>query len=165
MSQHDDWVKYPTGKIKKGGWCKKCMRYNVRNSTVDMIVTDRGKGGEKVLLHKRKLDPQKGWWALMAGYVGWNESLEETARRELKEETNLDATSVNLFRVYSDPKRDLDGRQNLAHVYIVKARGKVKIQEEEVLEVKWFDLDNLPEKIAFDHRKMLKEYKESLDEI
>lgn len=165
MSQHDDWVNYPTGSIGKGDWCKKCKRYNVRNGTVDMIVLRQAQDKldfGKVLLHKRKLDPQKGWWALMAGYVSWNESLEECAKRELKEETNLDVKKIKLFKVYSDPNRDLDGRQNIAHVYVVEATGKIKIQKEEVLEVKWFDLNKLPDKIAFDHRKMLEEYKDEV---
>ena len=155
MSNHDEWVKYPTGKISKGAWCDSCKRYNVRNSTADVMAVRDG----KILMIQRGQDPQMGCWALPAGYVGGDETLEQAAARELKEEVGLVADSLELLGVYSDPKRDLDGRQNIAHVFVAKVSGDVARNEEEVGKIQWFDLDKLPEKIAFDHRKMIEDCK------
>jgi len=152
---HSEWVKYPTGKIAKGDWCDWCKRYNVRNSTADVIAV----WDNRILMIQRGQDPQAGWWALPAGYVGWDETLEEAAARELKEEVGLTAETIELLGVYSDPKRDLDGRQNMAHVFVVKVSGDVIRNEEEVRKIQWFDLDDLPKEIAFDHRNMIEDYK------
>ncbi|MFC1654080.1 NUDIX domain-containing protein [Patescibacteria group bacterium] len=155
---HKEWVKHPVGKIGKGGFCDECKRFNVRNTTTQMIPVRDG----KILLQKRNLNPEKGSWALVAGYLGWDETLEECMERELKEELGLKLNHLSLFGIYSDPKRDKDGRQNVAVVYVGEVEGKIKIDPYEVEEAGWFDLDDLPEKIAFDHRKMIEEYKETL---
>ena len=44
----------------------------------------------KILLIKRVKNPYKGLWSLPAGKVEFGEHPEETAIREVKEETNLD---------------------------------------------------------------------------
>ncbi len=154
---HSEWVKYPTGKIAKGGWCDCCKRYNVRNSTADVMPIR----GNQVLMIQRGQDPQAGFWALPAGYVGWDETLGEAAGRELKEEIGLEVESMELLGVHSNPKRDLDGRQNIAHVFVARVRGEIDRNIEEVKKIQWFDLNHLPEKIAFDHRQMIEDYKKN----
>ena len=158
MSQHDDWVRYPVGKLGEGAWCEECKRYTVRNSTCDLIAVREG----KILLYRRKRNPQKGWWALPAGYLEWDETLEECVKRELREELGFSVRSVALLGVYSDPKRDLDGRQNIAHCFVGEVSGKMKKDTSEVGKVEWFELDELPEKIAFDHRKMIADYRKEV---
>ena len=118
-SRHQDWEKYPTGAIKKGSWCPVCKRYNVRNCVNDIMVVKDG----KVLLIKRKRNPQKGWWALIGGYLDWDETLEESVSRELKEEIGLSVNSIKFLGVYSDTGRDLDGRQNIGHCFVVTPQG------------------------------------------
>ena len=161
MRQHDDWVRYPVGKLGKGAWCEQCMRYSVRNSTCDFIAV-RGNpsasSGQEVLLYRRKKDPQKSWWALPAGYLEWDETLEECVKREVKEELGVVPQEVKLVGVYSDPKRDLDGRQNIAHCFVGTISGRIKPQKSEVGELRWFELDKLPERVAFDHKKMIEDY-------
>jgi len=154
-SHYHDWAKYPTGKIGKGRWCEECARYNVRNSTVDLVAINKE---GKLVMHKRNKNPQRGWWALLAGYVGWNETLEEAIKREVKEEVGLKVGNLKFLKVYSNPDRDLDGRQNIAHVFVGEVTGELKIDAVEVREIKAFDWDDLPEKIAFDHRKMIEDY-------
>ncbi len=151
---HNEWVKHPTGIIEKGAFCPVCKRFNVRNTTVQLIAVKEG----KVLLQKRNLDPEKGAWALVAGYLSWHETLEECMRRELKEEMGLEVGDLNLVAVYSDPKRDKDGRQNIAVVFSGEVQGELAIDAREVREVAWFDLEKLPDLIAFDHRQMIEEY-------
>jgi 8-oxo-dGTP diphosphatase len=44
--------------------------------------------------------------AIPGGFVNIGETVEEATKREVKEETNLDLTALEQFRVYSDPTRD-----------------------------------------------------------
>lgn len=151
---HDEWVEHPTGTISKGMFCSVCKRYNVRNTTVQLIAMRDG----KVLLQKRNLDPEKGAWALVAGYLSWDETIEGAMRRELKEEMGLSVENLSLVAVHSDPARDKDGRQNIAIVFSGEVSGELSIDSREVRDVAWFDLSSLPKVIAFDHRKMIEEY-------
>ncbi|HEY8910851.1 MAG TPA: NUDIX domain-containing protein [Desulfosporosinus sp.] len=60
----------------------------------------------KVLLIKRKDHPFIGQWALPGGFVGMNESLDEAARRELKEETNVEGVYLEQLYSWGEVKRD-----------------------------------------------------------
>jgi len=154
MSIHDEFVKYPMGKIGKGGWCDSCGRFNARYVCVHALVV---RGG-KMLMIERKLDPMKGWWALPAGYLAWDETVEEGVLRELAEETGLEGRVKGLLGVYSAVDRDEDGRQNIAITYVVEVDEEQTARAGDDAErVEWFDLKELPEKIAFDHRQMIED--------
>src|SRR5690606_22403272 len=55
---------------------------------------------EHVLLVKRAIDPKKGFWALPAGFVDADEDPQAAARREVREETGLEARIDRLLDVY-----------------------------------------------------------------
>ena len=153
---YHDWVAHPVGDIPKDTWCEHCMRYNARVSTITVI----GIKGSKVLMVLRKTDPQKGFWSFPGGYLSWDETTKQAGARELKEETGYQAKNLKLHGVYSDPKRDLDGRQNVDHCYIAEIGDQGDERDDvEVEAIKWFNLDDLPDKIAFDHRQMIEDYK------
>ena len=63
----------------------------------------------KILLVKRKNHPCMGRWALPGGFSKADETIEEAAKRELKEETGASVNSVKLIGVYSKPGRDPRG--------------------------------------------------------
>jgi 8-oxo-dGTP diphosphatase len=155
-----DFIKYPTGKIKKGEFCEYCATYNARNTTCSVIAYEN----KKILLIKRGTEPLKRWWALPGGYLDWDETLEECALRELREETGYDGKKTKLFMVNSKPNRSKDGKQNVDHVFIIENLvKKYDFDKNEIEEVEWFSLDKIPEKIAFDHIKPIEEFKKSLD--
>lgn len=118
--------------------------------TVDIII----EVNNDIILIKRK-NPPYGW-ALPGGFIDYGESAESAAIREVKEETNLDITQLKQFHVYSDPKRD-PRFHTITVVFIAQAKGIPKAKDDAV-EIGMYNKNNLPEDIAFDHKKILNDY-------
>lgn len=75
--------------------------------TVDIVLLTVEDGSLNVLLVQRGVDPYKGMWALPGGFKTPSESLDDAARRELKEETGVDAPAhLSQLGSYGDPGRD-----------------------------------------------------------
>ena len=75
--------------------------------TVDMVILTMSEGTLHVLLVRRGEDPFKGVWAIPGGFKRPTETLDEAAKRELTEETGVDAASLlTQFGAYGDPDRD-----------------------------------------------------------
>jgi len=141
--------------VKKTMRCPKCKNeievYQNPIPTVDIIIEIESKG---IVLIKRK-NPPYGW-AIPGGFVDYGESLEQAAVREAKEETNLDVKLIRQFHAYSDPIRD-PRHHSISTVYVAKAKGLPKAKDD-AIDIGIFTESNLPEKIAFDHRSILKDY-------
>jgi ADP-ribose pyrophosphatase YjhB (NUDIX family) len=115
--------------------------------TVDIVVIrDR-----KILLIERK-NPPEGW-ALPGGFIDYGESAETAAVRELREETGLIASRIDLLGVYSEPGRD-PRFHTLSVVYLAQADGVVQAGDD-AGRAEWFEFDLLPGLIAFDHRRII----------
>jgi ADP-ribose pyrophosphatase YjhB (NUDIX family) len=89
----------------------------MRSIASDTVLIEKG----KILLIKRGNEPFKDMWALPGGRLENNETTEECAIREMKEETGLQVKIIKLIGVYSDPKRDPRGIVSVA--YLVKRKG------------------------------------------
>ncbi len=63
-------------------------------AAVGALITD---GEGRLLVTVRKGEPAKGTWDLPGGFVDPGESVEETVRREIKEELGLDIISLSYF--------------------------------------------------------------------
>ncbi len=124
--------------------------------TVDVIIEIESRG---IVLIRRK-NPPYGW-AIPGGFVDYGESLEEAARREVKEETNLEVQNLRQFHTYSDPRRD-PRHHSISTVYLGEAKG-VPRAKDDALEIGIFTASNLPDQIAFDHRTILDDYFKSVD--
>lgn len=101
----------------------------------------------KVLLQRRR---DNGLWADHGGSVELSEKVEDAARREMLEETGLIAGELTLLGIYSGMEMDYvypNGDQvSIIGMYFTceDFTGTVKLQAEEVTELKWFPLDQLP---------------------
>lgn len=103
----------------------------------------------RILLVKRALEPQQGFWALPAGYQEADETPEAAARREMHEETGLIAGKLQLFDlVYNDqtPHKPV----NVAVFIATAAEGKLT-PGDDVSEAGFFPLDQLPHPLAFNY--------------
>src|SRR5438128_4986046 len=76
--------------------------------TVDMIIVTT-EPRPRVLLIRRKHDPFAGLWALPGGFVNQDEALDAAARRELREETGVEASAIEQLHTFGDPGRDPRG--------------------------------------------------------
>jgi len=75
--------------------------------TVDVVILTMSEGLLHVLLVCRGEAPFEGAWAIPGGFKRPTETLDEAARRELAEETGVDAaTLLTQFGAYGDPERD-----------------------------------------------------------
>jgi 8-oxo-dGTP diphosphatase len=99
-------------------------------------------------------------WALPGGFVDYGESLESAAVREAREETSLDISDLRLLGCYSDPARD-DRMHTISTVYIAKGHG-IPRAADDALNLAIFRLDSLPERLCFDHARILADYAASL---
>ena len=123
--------------------------------TVDIVIFTIDKGGLKILLVKRKLEPFKGTWALPGGFIKKGENLSAAASRELKEETGVSSAYLQQLYTFGDPKRDPRGRVITVAYFALMHRKKLKIEaSSDASEAKLFSVSSLP-KLAFDHRDVL----------
>jgi len=133
------------------------MEYKNPCTTVDVIVIQ----SNQFLFVKRNTDPFKDMWALPGGYINYGEeTLEEAAIRELKEETgiNVDLNDLYFFKHYSSPDRDPRGH-HITHVFFTYLKDicELKADQQEIKEVKFIPLHEIPD-LAFDHKKIIIEY-------
>lgn len=121
--------------------------------TVDAAVFASVAGKQKLLLIKRASDPFKDKWALPGGFVGMEEELDDAVARELAEETNLKGVHLQQMHTFGTVGRDPRGRQ-ITIVYTgIAAEGIEAIKGgDDASRAEWFDIDNLPADMAFDHK-------------
>ncbi|PZN77077.1 MAG: NUDIX hydrolase [Candidatus Methylumidiphilus alinenensis] len=121
----------------------------------DAIIELTDVPGRPIVLIERA-NPPFGW-AIPGGFVDVGEIVEYAAVREAKEEVCLDISLIALLGIYSDPSRDNRGHTVTA-VYVAEASGTPKAADD-AKNCCFFNLDALPEPLAFDHAQVLADYK------
>lgn len=128
----------------------------------DCCIFAYDKGSLWVALIERKNEPFAGDWALPGGFVEKDETLEECARRELKEETAIDFSTLEAVKSYSAVDRDPRGRVvSMAYMALVRKEGYTLSASVDATKVSWFPIDKLP-KLAFDHNLIFSDSLEHL---
>lgn len=101
----------------------------------------------RVLLVKRAKPPRLGQWSLPGGLQEVGETVFDTARRELREETGLDIEVLEVAEVVDYIERDDQGRvryhYTLVDVLAVAPEGEA-VAGEDAAEVRWFGPEELP---------------------
>jgi 8-oxo-dGTP diphosphatase len=130
--------------------CPSCGRvvYFDPKVAVSAFITE----GKRVLLIRRGIEPQKGLWALPAGFIEGSEDPELGAAREALEETGLIVEVVRLLDVF--PRRGGVGAADITIGYEARIVGGTLLAGDDAVDVQWFEHDQIPE-LAFDSTKIL----------
>ena len=132
--------------------CPACGFVLYRNPVPGAGVLVEMEGG--VVLVRRGQPPFVGWWALPAGYIEADESVEQAAVRECKEETGLDVELLELFGVYSFPEGPV--QSGIVIFYRARPVGGELRAGDDAQDVGVFPPDELPDPLAFrTHREVL----------
>ena len=119
------------------------------------------KKGNKVLMGLRKGAHGSGSWCFPGGHQDFGETMEECAKRELREETGINAKKLKLISI-ADEMRYIksDGKQFVNVGFLAQdSDGEPQVMEpEKCIEWKWFDLDQLPENLFETTGLILKNY-------
>lgn len=119
--------------------------------TVDIIIElPRG-----IVMIERS-NPPYGW-AIPGGFLDYNESLEDCAIREAKEETSLDIYCLKQMHTYSRPGRD-PRFHTVTCVFIAKGKGTPKAASDAANVKVLKPEEALKLNLAFDHKQVLKDY-------
>lgn len=112
--------------------------------------------GKEICLVQRKFPPKVGQWTLPTGFMEWDESIQETAVREVAEETGLE---VELTGLYAAKTGILPPDQPVLVVFFEARETGGELQAgDDADAVEFFSLDKLPAQIAFaTHRDVLNE--------
>lgn len=108
---------------------------------------------------KRKIEPYRGHWTLPAGYQEYDETPEEAAVRESREECGLEVQIITLLDVLYT-RDDARKRANL-NVYLCKPVGGLLRAGDDAEETAFFSIDALPAEIGFhNNQKILKDLRD-----
>ena len=123
-----------------------------------VIENERGE-----LLLQRRVYPE-GRWCFPGGLMELGESAEDTARREVFEETALTVGKLELIGVYSWPDH-LCRAENGDEWYVVNAafravdwQGAPRVHDAESAELRWFRPETVPDTLVRSHKEILRDY-------
>lgn len=144
-------TKIPNGDTKLRTQCLDCNMVHYQNPKIvaGCLIIEQN----KVLLCKRDIEPRRGYWNLPAGFMENKETLQEAAKREVREEVNATVDLLGLHSVY-----------NIMHVnqvYLIFLAKMKKVDfsvGEETTAVKLFALDEIPwDNLAFESNRFVLE--------
>ena len=145
---------------KKNDELKYCYKYPHPSVTTDCVIFGFDGTKLRVLLVQRGVEPYKGRWAFPGGFLKMDESAEEGALRELREETGREGAYIRQFHTFTAPQRGLRER-----VRTIAYDALVRMQEvkggDDAADARWFALDEVPQ-LAFDHDQILRKAEQAL---
>ncbi len=139
-------TRIPENEIIERQVCGKCgfVFYDNPKPACGVVIVD---DNQRILLAKRKYPPAVGKWTLPAGFMEIGEGPDECAIRETLEETGLHIKLNGVFNAYKggdDPRHAV-----VLIVYLAEViSGEIK-PGDDVSEVEYFDINNIPVRIAF----------------
>ena len=129
--------------------------------TVDIVILTMSAGSLHVLLVRRGEDPFEGFWAIPGGFKRPTETLDDAAKRELREETGVDAAAVLAqFGAYRD--RGRDPRMNVvtvAYLAVLRDVGAIEAGTDaaDAALTPVSDILNGKLRLAFDHQQIVRD--------
>ncbi len=145
--------------------CEKCGWIHYLNpypAAATLTVRD-----SEVLLVRRGVEPRVGMWCLPSGFEEYEETPEEAAVRETREESGLDVELTGLFSVNYVSETD---KRCVLIIYTAVPRDPSATDADlaagdDATDARFFPLDALPPDIAFvSHREAIEKYRDTLVE-
>jgi len=136
-------------------FCKNCNQPIYENPVpaTCLVVIDKK---ERILLVKRSIEPKAGFWCLPGGFIELNETPEQGALRELKEETSLSGKIEILLGVTINNSTQYHSVLMLG--YLIKNYTGILKSGDDASDAAYFNYNELPE-IAFEsHLKFIRIY-------
>lgn len=132
------------------GTCPRCgfLGYVNPAPAAGFFVLDAG----RVLIARRAVEPYKGMWDIPGGFIEPGESAEAAVVREAQEETGLRVEVVAYLGSAPDVYGDR-GAPTLNVFYLVRRAAGEPIAQDDVAELRWFPVDDIPADLAFPHQR------------
>jgi ADP-ribose pyrophosphatase YjhB (NUDIX family) len=132
--------------------CPNCHFIDYKNPLpVAIAIAVKGK---KLLLIKRGIAPRKGTWGSPSGFIEVGETPEEASLRELKEETGVSGQIARLVGVGRIEDKEVYGDMLVVR-YLIKAGDEEITPGDEVEDVRFFDIAELPDYYARHHSDII----------
>jgi len=111
----------------------------IRKISGGIIINDG-----KILLIKRRYEPHKNTWCPPGGftYKSINEPVEDCCIREVKEETNIDVEIIKRLDILESYNKTKNRSEHI-HVFLCKPKSIEIIVDDEILDAKWFNLNEI----------------------
>jgi 8-oxo-dGTP diphosphatase len=123
--------------------------------TVDVVILTVRERRLEVMLIRRRHWPFEDMWAIPGGFVEPNESLEDSARRELREETSVSDVYLEQLYTFGDPGRDPRTRVITVVYYALLRADQLHLRAgDDAADARWFPAYEHPS-LAFDHDQIL----------
>ena len=130
---------------------QKCMEcgfilYHNSSPCAGAVPIDKN---NRILLAKRGIEPFKGGWNIIGGFLDYGENPMDGLKREVKEETGVDCDVTGLICMYADTYGK-NGQALINMCFTVKLLSEDVTPLDDVSELKWFKLNSLPDNIPFE---------------
>lgn len=149
------WLRFTQGLL---GMAWEAARLVWRRPVLGILAVAIDGEGRIVMIRRR----DTGTWALPGGFAEWGERLEEALVREVREETGYEVREVRrVVGIYSAPRRDprVHSVAVLVEAVVEAGPGAWKANPAEVIEVRAFAVEALPEETGYDTRELLGDYR------
>ncbi|WP_238859497.1 NUDIX domain-containing protein [Clostridium sp. YIM B02569] len=126
----------------------KKLRKHIGNSPLLLVAAGAIIYKNREILLQRRAD--SGKWAIHGGVLELGETVEETVKRELNEEIGINPIKLKFYKVFSgeDMHTVYPNGDEVYYINVIflcdEYEGELKQDNNEVTELKWFDVDNLP---------------------
>jgi 8-oxo-dGTP diphosphatase len=132
--------------------CHRTVWFNPKPCSGALVIR-----GGKAMLSRRAIEPALGAWDVPGGFCHVGEHPEETARRELFEETGLRITLTGLLGIFMDVYGP-QGQSTMNLCYLARIpAGATPHPADDISAVAWFGPDELPPRaaLAFHHTGLI----------
>lgn len=141
----------PKGKHFRCNECDFSLYMNPSPCNAAIILDEK----KRIMLVKRKYDPKKDYWDFPGGFIENDESVEDSLRRELREELGIEIKNMKYIASYTDRYIfDEINYHTLGCVFAAEIAGGEMKPNDDIDEIKFFESSEIPfDRIAFDSVK------------